>query len=150
MDDDDAICDSAIKAAVERLPAEAEYPFDLPEPLSDVLLINWSMGLISNGGLVYFFEMQPPGDPAYSAFCDCYRRIGADVTAESIEAAAAFFPFADPDLDCDARRNFMHGDGAAESDRTSQFDQYDSLIYADDVWGKLAEYVRVNRSMLFS
>src|SRR4026209_325238 len=47
--------------------------------------------VIDNGGFVYFFENDWPGNPPYSSFSEAYREIGATDVADWIDRAARLF-----------------------------------------------------------
>jgi Domain of unknown function (DUF4375) len=72
-----------------------------------VTVVLGAQGYIDNGGFIYFFEGDYPGTPPYSVFADAYRAIGADESAECIETAASLFPFPEPHLHGDARRDYL-------------------------------------------
>lgn len=81
--------------------------FSLP-PVSRVVTIVLALQEdTDNGGFGFFFEADWPGTPPYSVFADAFRAIGADKTAESIEAAVSLFPFPEPHLRGDARRDYL-------------------------------------------
>lgn len=101
---------------------------------------------ISNGGFIYFFEGDYPGNPPYSVFAGAYRAIGADESAECIEAAASLFPFADPHLHGDARRAYLRENCMADGREISSAplvklgDRVMDNMEAD--YSLLAQYVR--------
>lgn len=147
MDDtDEAILDAALDFAHDQIDPSDGYPFDVARPIANVILICWAQSHIGNGGLVYFFEMTAPGQPAYSVFCDVYREIGAHVTADCIEAAVEQFPFEDPHLDADLRRETMYNSVDEDGVPTGVFSELNDKIFADGVWDKLTRYIKCHRS----
>jgi hypothetical protein len=81
--------------------------FSLPWVSQVVLVVLAAQGRTDNGGFIYFFEGDYPGNPPYSVFANAFRAIGADETAECIEVAASLFPFPDPHLHGDDRRDYL-------------------------------------------
>jgi hypothetical protein len=79
------------------------------------------MGTINNGGFQYFFENDWPENPPYQVFIDALERIGAAEPADLLRTAVDAFPFQNPHLNVDARREYL------ESSR-SKPEEYDSLI----------------------
>jgi hypothetical protein len=134
--DEDArneVLDACIERAFALLPEVGGDPLDLEEPLCTVAIVTSSQGVIDNGGLVALFAGDWPGQPPYSIFVDAYRRIGATATADSIEQAAARFPFDEPERHPERREEFIRGEGADEFEALTDWDT--------DVWGLLALYV---------
>jgi hypothetical protein len=81
--------------------------FSLPWVSQVVLIVTAVQGDTDNGGLPFFFEADWSGNPPYSVFASAFRAIGANPTADLIEAAASLFPFPDPHLHGDARRDYL-------------------------------------------
>jgi hypothetical protein len=81
--------------------------FSLPWVSQVIMIYLAADKYINNGGFIYFFEGDYPGNPPYSVFADAFHAIGADESAECIEAAASLFPFAEPHLHGDARRDYL-------------------------------------------
>ena len=89
--------------------------FSLSWPQQVVALIYSAQGVIDNGGFIYFFENDWPGQPPYSVFADTYRAIGAEECAECIEVAASLFPFPDPHRAEAERRAYLQACGDDQS-----------------------------------
>jgi hypothetical protein len=103
--EDEILVDKVSNELYERI-GDASI-FSLPWVSQVITVFLGSQGYIDNGGFIYFFEGDYPGTPPYSVFADAYRAIGADESAECIEAAVSLFPFPDPHLHGDARRNYL-------------------------------------------
>src|SRR3954453_11482867 len=80
---------------------------DFPWPARVLVLIMSAQGILDNGGLVYFFENDWPGNSPSSLFEDAYRTIGADTVADAIAATAPAFELPEPHRDCPARRAWL-------------------------------------------
>jgi len=116
--EDDKLIDEVSDQLYERIGKESI--FSLPWVSQVVVVVFAAQGYIDNGGFIYFFEGDFPGDPPYSVFADAFRAIGADESAECIEVAASEFPFSDPHLHGDARRDYLRehciSDGSTNND----------------------------------
>ena len=99
--------------ACKQLEAAGDDLSALPVPLQTVVLVMWAQGPIDNGGLYYFFGPDFPGLPPYDLFVGAYRRIGADVAADRLEAATRLFPFDAPHLHWDQRSTWLRSHGVA-------------------------------------
>jgi hypothetical protein len=102
---DEILVDTVSKELYERI-GDASI-FSLPWVAQVVTVFLGADMYIGNGGFIYFFEGDYPGNPPYSVFADAYHAIGADESAECIEAAASLFPFPEPHLHGDARRAYL-------------------------------------------
>ncbi len=96
-------------------------PYKLPEHLFTVWAVSAVQDTTNNGGFQYFFENDWPGCPSYQVFIDALERIGASECADLLKTAEGAFPFREPHLDLERRREFL------ESSRSTP-DEYDSLI----------------------
>jgi Domain of unknown function (DUF4375) len=103
--EDEILVDKVSDELYERIGNDSI--FSLPWVSQVVTVFLGAQGYIDNGGFIYFFEGDYPGTPPYSVFADAYRAIGADESAECIEAAASLFPFPEPHLHGDARRDYL-------------------------------------------
>jgi Domain of unknown function (DUF4375) len=103
--EDEKLVDTVSRELYERI-GDASI-FSLPWVAQVITVFLGADKYISNGGFIYFFEGDYPGNPPYSVFVDAYRTIGADESAECIEAAVSLFPFAEPHLHGDARRDYL-------------------------------------------
>ena len=140
-----------------KLEDDERYPYGLPEPLMTFWAVFHGGGVIQNGGFQYFFENDWPDNPNYSIFIDAYERIGATGAAAAMRAAVADFPFPDPHLDFEARREHLYDsaeqaerDGTARSDRcgdASFIEQrsHDFLDQQDEIYRSLAAYLLQHR-----
>jgi hypothetical protein len=103
--EDEILVDKVSNELYERI-GDASI-FSLPWVSQVVTVFLGSQGYIDNGGFIYFFEGDYPGTPPYSVFADAYRAIGADESADCIESAVSLFPFSEPHLHGDARRDYL-------------------------------------------
>src|SRR5205085_9041948 len=71
----------------------------LPIELHTVVRVVSATGVISNGGLRYFFERDWEGEPSYDEFVSAFRTIGAHQIADAIERTVELFGFANPHVD---------------------------------------------------
>lgn len=101
---------------------------------------------IGDGGFIYFFEGDYPGNPPFSIFADAYRAIGAEESAECIEAAASLFPFPEPHLHGDARRDYLRDHCMADGREISSCPLVklgDRVVdNIDSDYSLLAQYIR--------
>ncbi len=77
----------------------------LGDPHRTLILVESSKGVIDNGGLIYFFEMDWAGCPPYSTFSDAYRKIGLHDAADDIDNAAKSFGFEAPNGSANVGKN---------------------------------------------
>ena len=120
--------------------------FSLPQVSQVVLVILAAQGYIDNGGFIYFFEGDYPGNPSFAVFADAFRAIGADESAECIEVAVSLFPFPEPHLHGDARRDYLRNhcmlDGRTD-DSSTLVKLGDRVIDNSDTnYILLAKYIR--------
>lgn len=135
--------DQAIEYACGLLPAANGDARKLPAPMRTVALVHAAQGIIDNGGLEYFFEMDFPLNPPYSTFVDAFREIGADAVAKCIEASASMFPFPHPHLYEAQRQAWLV---SIQENEKHEFARLSYRACGDKaVWEKLAEYVDRNR-----
>jgi len=142
--EDEMLVDAVSKELYERI-GDASI-FSLPWVAQVVTVFLGADMYICNGGFIYFFEGDYPGNPPYSVFADAYRAIGADESAECIEAAAALFPFPEPHLNGDARRAYLRDHCMADGREVSSSplvkfgDRVMDNMEAD--YSLLAQYIR--------
>lgn len=87
---------------------KANSDFNLMRPeLAIFHRVQVAQRVIDNGGLVSFFENDWIGFPPYADFVSSYRAIGCEAAARCIEHAANSFPFADPELHHEERRQHI-------------------------------------------
>jgi Domain of unknown function (DUF4375) len=142
--EDEKLVNTVSKELYKRL-GDASI-FSLPWVTQVVTVVLGAHQYIDNGGFIYFFEGDYPGNPPYSIFADAFRAIGADESAECIEVAVSQFPFAEPHLHGDARRDYLR-DHCMINGRT---DSSSTLVKLGDRvidnsntnYGLLAQYIR--------
>lgn len=130
--------------ALSRLEAAGGDMAALPEVPQTLLLVEAAQSIIDSGGLAYFYETDFPHNPPYALFADAYRRIGAEVAAECIEASSLLFPFAEPHFFEPLRQLWLEK-LALEPGGTLEV--LSRRIAGDDsVWERLRAYVAAHRA----
>jgi hypothetical protein len=125
------------------LEAANENASRLPEAVQVFLNVHGAQGTIDNGGFMYFFEEDWNGSPPYEDFIAAYETIGCIEQAADLRRVVATFPFSDPHLYRDKRREFM----LARYDKSMYGipEWGDSLLRTgDEVWAKLARYCKLH------
>jgi hypothetical protein len=141
MNNYEAILGRASRLAFEKLDSAGGNIAKLEEPHRTVALIYSAQGVIDNGGLIYFFESDWPGNPPYSLFADAYRRIGCAAAADAISQAAESFGVPHPERDQAGRNAFMKR--FVESDGQDASEYWDDPICGDEeVWSNLAKWIK--------
>jgi len=122
----------------------------LPERVRTVIMVDAAQGVIDNGGLQYFFEMDFPDKPPYSDFINAYRRIGAVDAAAAMERAVALFPLKEPHLHVSKRNKFMDSFKNKEGDEiNSPFTPLTDLLCGNkNVWRQLEAFIERNAKQL--
>jgi hypothetical protein len=135
----------AIEFALNRLDAVGGDPFRLPQALQVLVLVHAAQGIIDNGGLQYFFEVDFPGRPCYSVFFQAYRAIGAGDEADALEEVVELlFPFPNPELHQPKRDKAL--DYLSVTQRLGR-DRVDELMVGNgSIWEKLAKHVALHRA----
>jgi hypothetical protein len=142
MKNQESILERARNLAFEKLDAAGGNIAQLEEPHRTVALIYSAQGVIDNGGLIYFFESDWPGNPSYSLFADAYRRIGCLAAADAILLAADSFGLPHPERDRAARNAFMDRFHGSDSNDTVEY--WDDPICSDEqVWTNLAKWIQL-------
>jgi hypothetical protein len=126
-------------AIVGDSPDLAELPFEV----RIVAIVHAAQGIIDNGGLQYFFEVDFPNKPGYSMFVDAYRVIGAIDAALALEQAVSLFPFEEPHLHVQDRNWFMDSFKNEDGDEVnSPFTPLTNVLCGNErVWGCLEAFV---------
>lgn len=140
---DEALLLRIRKPIFEKIDNGSILTLSWPEQV--VALIYSAQGVIDSGGFEYFFGNDWPEQLPYSVFADAYREIGADESAECIEAAEKLFPFPDPHRAEEARIDFMATHYQTED---SLLDRLGGRVMdnSDATFDLLARYVRAHRS----
>ncbi|TWU05339.1 DMP19 family protein [Allorhodopirellula heiligendammensis] len=139
-----------LDAARQKLKAVGNDVGQLLEPYRTLILVESAQGVIDNGGLIYFFEMDWPGCPPYRIFSDAYRRIGLDEAAEDIDNAAKSFGFEFPERFRERRQEFMDKQFGTEDDDGEEIDGLwevqwtDRICGNDSVWQSLSLWASKN------
>ncbi|RZJ08063.1 MAG: DUF4375 domain-containing protein [Acidovorax sp.] len=108
-------------------------------PVQVVLLVDSAQGIIDNGGLLYFYEVDFEEQGPYSDFVEAYRAIGAEEAATLLERSIRLFPFLDPHLHELKRQRWL--DQIQEDENHEFNDLSDKLIGHKAVFPKLKEYM---------
>jgi hypothetical protein len=111
-------------------------------PVQSVLLVDTAQGIIDNGGLQYFYEVDFDERGPYSDFVDAYRMVGADDAATLLERSVQLFPFSDPHLHQPKRELWLDQVRQNESHEFNGLS--DKLIGHKGVLPKLKEYMARN------
>jgi hypothetical protein len=108
-------------------------------PIQVVLLVDSAQGIMDNGGLQYFYEVDFQEQGPYSDFVQAYRAIGAEDAASLLERSIGLFPFADPHLYEQKRQHWL--DEIRENESHEFHDLSGKLIGHKGVFPKLKEYM---------
>lgn len=108
-------------------------------PVQVVLLVDSAQGVIDNGGLQYFYEVDFEEQGPYSDFVEAYRAIGAEDAAGLLERSIGLFPFANPHFHHEKRQLWLD---EVREDENHEFNGVsDKLIGHKGVFPKLKEYM---------
>ena len=130
--------------AIDRLQAAGGDLQALTIGLQTLLLVESAQAIIDNGGLEYFYEADFPNNPPYALFVEAYRRIGATVAADCLEASSLLFPFDEPQYFEPLRQLWLE---KFRSDPGHDFARLAREIGTDaTVWDRLEEYVERHRT----
>jgi hypothetical protein len=105
MTEDEKLVNTVAKELYKRLGNDSI--FTLPWASQIVTVVVALQGVTDNGGFIYFFENDWPGNPPYSVFAEAFLAIGAEETADCIVVAASQFPFNEPHLHCKERKEYL-------------------------------------------
>jgi hypothetical protein len=144
MKNQDAILERASELAFQKLDAAGGSIANLEEPYRTVALIYSAQGVIDNGGIIYFFESDWPGNPPYSLFADAYRRIGCAAAADALAQAADSFGVPHPEQDRSVRNAFM--ERCCDPDSPDYVHWDDPICGDEQVWANLAKWVQKKAS----
>lgn len=111
-------------------------------PVRAVLLVDSAQGIIDNGGLQYFYEVDFEEQGPYSDFVDAYRTIGAEDAARLLGRSIQLFPFADPHLYQAKRERWLNQVRENESHEFN--DLSDKLVGHKGVFPKLKKFMTRN------
>lgn len=148
MSDRSALLKKYYDAAMEQLAAVNNDASLLEEPYRTVALVQAAQGVIDNGGLIYFFESDWPGQPPYKLFSDAYRRIGKPEAANDIDTAAASFGVDQPEKHRELRQAFMDTQFGTEDEDGEEVEGLfevtwtDRILGDDTVWDALEAWVK--------
>ena len=140
---------SLAKDDVDKLTKKSNWnALYFPEPLRTVWAVEAAEGVISNGGLGYFFENDWRMKPPYTLFSDAYRLIGATEVADLLDESVSNFPFSNPHLDFEARRKHLNLSLKASPHEKDIYDRNASRILnlEYDTSLKLVAYIKSNIS----
>jgi hypothetical protein len=117
---------------------------DAPQPVRIVLCVATTQGVIDNGGLQYFYEVDFEEQRPYSEVVDAYRRVGAEEVASLLERSIQMFPFDSPHLFEAKRQQWLDQIRADEGHEFHQLS--DMLIGHKSVEPKLRAFMTKHRS----
>jgi hypothetical protein len=140
----DQLLDRAIAYSIARVTQAAGDVYGLPLAVQTVAVVHAAQGIIDNGGFEYFYQSDFLDNPPYAFFVEAFRRIGADVAAQRIEASSQMFPFSEPHMHAEMRGAWIE---TVQETQTHEFVQLSRQACGDEsVFEKLAEYVEENAS----
>jgi hypothetical protein len=108
-------------------------------PVQVALSVATAQGIIDNGGLQYFYEVDFEEQGSYTEFVKAYRLIGAEDAATYLERSIALFPFSDPHLHESKRQHLL--DEIREDERHEFHELSNKLIGHKTVFPKLMDYM---------
>ncbi|TWT33011.1 DMP19 family protein [Blastopirellula retiformator] len=147
---DEALLEQVSDTAFKMLKKVDNDPTQIEEPYRTVAIIYAAQGVIDNGGLIYFFESDWPGQPPYSLFADAYQRIGRVEAAAALREAAESFGITEPEKHREQRQAYMdrflgEDEDDEEFEEVSEGIPWNDCICGDEqVWTDLAAWVRKN------
>ena len=112
-------------------------------PIQVAMTVETAQGIIDNGGLQYFYEVDFEDQRPYAEFVEAYRAIGAVEAAEFLNRSIALFPFSSPELHESKRQRWL--DEVREKEDHEFHDLSDKLIGNKGVFPKLMEYMSAHR-----
>jgi hypothetical protein len=144
--EDSALISAAYKEVFVGCKAKDWSAYRLAEPLLTCWAVVKAQEVTYNGGFQYFFENDWPDKPNYRVFIDAFRRIGADEAAMWLEEAVDQFPFSDPHLHYERRREHLSASRSKPGTCDSVIDGLGNRLgdLGGDTYTKLAAYIRAN------
>jgi Domain of unknown function (DUF4375) len=115
-----------------------------PVQIQVALGVATAQGIIDNGGLQYFYEVDFEEQGPYSEFVDAYEHVGASDAASLLARSIQLFPFDSPHLFEAKRQRWLD---QIREDEGHEFHQLsDKLIGHKGVEPKLKAYMAEHRS----
>ena len=144
------ILEKAIDAVYADSAQDGWNPYKLSHPLFVVWAVEKSQGVTDNGGFQYFFENNWPDNPPYSIFIGALREIGAREAADCLQKAVDDFPFPNPHLDYEKRREHLEKSRSAADEYDSIIDQLGDRMMdlSGDTYAKLEAYIKQQPKVL--
>ena len=147
MEDQEEILDQASEIVFEKLAEVDRDARRLEEPYRTVAIVYAAQGVIDNGGFLYFFASDWPGNPPYSLFVDAYRRIGSKGAADAIDQAAKSFGIPSPETNSDFRNSFMDRHFLTDDVEGAGTIEWNDVVCGDkEVWANLATWIQEHGS----
>jgi hypothetical protein len=139
-----AIFEKAMETVYADSSQDNWSPYKLTRPLFVAWAVEKAQGITDNGGLQYFFENDWPDNPPYSIFINAFREIGAREAADCLQKAVDNFPFPNPHLDYEKRREHLEKSRSAADEYDSIIDQLGDRMMdlSDDTYAKLETYIK--------
>lgn len=129
---------SAMSVAMKKVKAAGGIG-NVPEPIRVAVTVCTAQGIIDNGGLQYFYEVDFEDQCPYPEFADAYRSIGALDAADLFERSWRLFPFVDAHLYEAKRQQWLD---LVKEDEDHEFHVLsDRLIGNKSVFPKLEDYI---------
>jgi Domain of unknown function (DUF4375) len=138
--DDGALCAAVYDRLVREYGPDADVG-RLPEAHRTVLLVEFSSGVVLNGGFTALFASELPGDPAYQHLLRAYESLGPSPVVAAVGRVFDAFPGRVPPADRQARHMAFASANRAGGGRlnTDFFEAHDGLVTA------VASYIRAHR-----
>lgn len=116
-----------------------------PEAIGTALAVQWSYGMIENGGMNYWLSCDIGDLEDYEVTINAYRRMDLDAVGCAIRDVLKLFPGGWPPFGTEERIQCLGRFGTTEWETVSKIE---GVIYSfrDDVTARLAAYVRENES----
>jgi hypothetical protein len=112
-------------------------------PIQIAMTVEAAQGIIDNGGLQYFYEVNFEDQCPYAEFVEAYRAIGAGEAAELLARSIALFPFSNPELHESKRQRWL--DDLREIEGHEFHALSDKLGGNKVVFHKLREYMSAHK-----
>lgn len=138
LDSDD---DSALVSCVwKRIFAHYGNDLDIseiPSPFANVVLVDFTVGVVGNGGFNYLFEHQFQGDPQFLFVSAAFKDIGAHQAASIVDEVMSVFPNSVAPSDRTERLRIYRSSQTVSSELDKKF-----WKCKDEIEAALSSYIR--------